>query len=277
MRGHSKRQEVGKTSEKEAPVAAVFTFFSKTTCGYCHQFKGDTPGPNGTMVTSPTGHWEKLTGDADLKNSGVKFILFKFGPEKDPTTGKVVTYGLDEPYASKIKGVPYLELRLPGDVNSGVPFDAAPRDYDTVKKWILQTMKKEPFKSHADGIKSGKITSTAIQMSLPPRAPSAHDQELIAMSNQQPTVQVQQAPSQIQQPQQVVMQPAQQNFMNKLQERNPSGSLMAATATRTRPEQGKTSVNTFGMGTQPIPQVIVPESEPTYVAKRRPAFGPKNV
>lgn len=147
----------------DGKVTAVFTFFSKSTCGYCHQFKGDKTKPDGTVVTDPNSAWERLTSDKDLQAAGVEFVLFKFGPEKDPKTGKTINYTLPDSYASKIKGVPYLELKAPGDVEgkTGIHYDQA-REFPTIKKWILKHVESGTFKS------APKAAAIPSQVSAPP-------------------------------------------------------------------------------------------------------------
>lgn len=156
-----------------APPRAVFRFFSKTTCGYCKIFKGE--GADGKI--NPNSGWEILTSDQELLAIPIKFTLYQFGPEKDPATGKMVTYALEEKYAHKVRGVPYLELYVPNDPDNGRHYDMtgltgwdAEGSVQPIKKWILAQMQTEPFKSYVPGDTKPPV-QTPVQKALPASAP----------------------------------------------------------------------------------------------------------
>lgn len=222
-------------------VTAVFTFFSKSTCGYCHQFKGDKTKEDGTVVTDPNSGWERLTSDKDLQDAGVEFVLFKFGPEKDPKTGKTVNYTLPDSYAQKIRGVPYLELKAPGDKDgeTGIHYDQA-REFPIIKKWILNHIKSGTFKNAA---KAPRPSPAAMPppMMRPRVEPSV---------TQAPKVQIQQ-------------------------------SARAEPSSEDAPQNFRPAPTVFGMGTRPVPEVIQPQQErtrpaPKVVEKTPPKFMPAN-
>ena len=150
----------------EPPTVAIFTFFSKTTCGYCKLFKGEAEGKDGKVKIDPNGGWQVLTSDLDLQNAGVEMHLYSFGPEQDPKTGKVVNRVLEPEYAAKIRGVPYLELSVPGDPYNGIQFKEPFKSWKAedvvpvIKKWIFSQLKKEPFKSYADKVKGAPQASS---------------------------------------------------------------------------------------------------------------------
>lgn len=137
----------------KTPVA-VFTFFSRTTCGHCKVFKGETTDLKGNSKIDPNSGWEVLTSDKELQDLGVEFQLYQFGPEKDPQTGAVKNYALDEEYAARVKGIPRLEMSVPDDPHNFVEFGdpelrgwGAEQSVPIVKRWIIKHLKQEPFKS----------------------------------------------------------------------------------------------------------------------------------
>lgn len=119
---------------------AVFTFFAMTTCGHCHIFQGMRK--DGSI--DPNGPWETLTRYPELKQAGVEFVLFKFGIEKDPATGKLYRHELPDNYKNVIKGAPYLDLRPANSPGPGIKYNG-PRDPESIKNWILQQVKSPDF------------------------------------------------------------------------------------------------------------------------------------
>lgn len=133
---------------------AVFTFFSRTTCGHCKHFKGESTDAKGRSIIDPNSGWEVLTAERELQDLGVEFQLYQFGPEKDPETGVVKNYVLDDEYVSRVKGIPRLELSVPDDPHNFVEFSDpelrgwnADQSVPIIKRWIIKTLKQEPFKS----------------------------------------------------------------------------------------------------------------------------------
>jgi len=121
----------------------TFRFFSKSGCGYCVQMKGLRD--DGTIDTSSP--WEQLTRDKELL-SKVKFVLYQYGPEKDPKTGKVINYALDKQYAGRFRGVPHLELFV--DEDHPVNYEGK-RSYEDIKDWILKQLRSKKFAVAAAG------------------------------------------------------------------------------------------------------------------------------
>lgn len=136
------------------PVVAVFTFFSRTTCGHCKHFKGETTDAKGRSQIDPNSGWEVLTADRELQDIGVEFQLYQFGPEKDPETGVVKNYALDEEYVARVKGIPRLEMSVPDDPHNFIEFNDpelrgwnADQSVHVIKRWIIKHLSQEPFKS----------------------------------------------------------------------------------------------------------------------------------
>lgn len=182
---------------------ATFTFFSRTTCGHCKHFKGETTDKDGRSKIDPNSGWEVLTADRELQDMGVEFQLYQFGPEKDPDTGVVKNYALDEEYAKRVKGIPHLEMAVPDDPHNYVQFnDPELRGWDAkdsvpvIKKWIIRTLQQEPFKSWRPKARAARppeaIMPNRINQPLV-QAPSVHvqapsiQQAAHVKSNFQPT------------------------------------------------------------------------------------------
>lgn len=131
----------------DSPVA-VLIFFSKTTCGYCKIFKGLKP--DGTI--DQNSGWETLKRDPTLRNLPLGFKPYQFGPEVDPKTGKTVQRGVDEPYASRMQGVPHFELFAPHNLVDGIPMSLnglkgwdATNSVPFIREWVLKTVKSDGF------------------------------------------------------------------------------------------------------------------------------------
>lgn len=120
---------------KAQPKKVIFTFFKMSGCGHCDTFKGREGDPK--YVESP---WNKLTSDPQLEAAGVDFVLFNFGAGVN-AQGQPVRYTLPEPYAKKVNYAPYLDLRKDDDMVNTLSYPrGSPRDYLSVKKWILENL-----------------------------------------------------------------------------------------------------------------------------------------
>jgi len=263
---------------KPVPIAKV-TFFSKSTCGYCKEFKGESTDSSGVTKIDPESGWETLTSLLDLEKMGVVFDLYQFGPEKDPKTGKVKNYVLTAPYSEpgRIRGVPHLEISIPGDPSKYVAFDptgltswGAATSVPMMKKWIIQTLQTEPFKSYAAAVRSG----------TPVNAPT-------------PSVQVSRPAVPDDSRQRMAQAQAQQRAMQQANQPRPeNGSQHVHTPHHHHHEHSRQPVQhqaptTFGMGTNqirpaattntvPAAPVRKPEQGPAVVEKPRPRFVPAN-
>lgn len=164
---------------------SVFTFFKKYGCPPCNAFKGKDS-------TSP---WERLAADDELKAAGVEFILFEFGRVKDPTSGRVVEYEIPDVYKNRVRYAPYLELRLPTDMKNGLPYPRGQRrDYESVKKWILTTLRSDEFKAYRAQVSRGEsppqvssVTQFATQ-TIDPVAPVSKSASEQRVSNAKPKI-----------------------------------------------------------------------------------------
>jgi hypothetical protein len=183
-------------------AVALFTFFSRTTCGHCKHFKGESTDAQGRSKIDPNSGWEVLTADRELQDMGVEFQLYQFGPEKDPETGVVKNYALDEEYAKRVKGIPHLEMSVPDDPHNYVQFNDpelrgwdAPQSVPVIKKWIIRTLQQEPFKSWRPKAKVARPPEAimpnrnnqplaAVQAS---HKPAVHQVPQIVKTNFQPT------------------------------------------------------------------------------------------
>lgn len=276
--------------EKNSDITAVFTLYSKSTCGYCHQFKGEVKNDNGTVTINPTSDWEKLKKDKSLYDAGIEFVLYQFGPEVDKTTGQTVNYILPPNLASKIRGVPYLELRLPNDTDGGVQYDGASRSFETVKTWILQKLKSEPFRSGANAARPSVVhapskqeieaqdkSALRAQQNIPMRtARTAAPQQPRAEQGQQyqyqpPVPQAQQSrqPSrQEQQQQQHQQQQHQQQYQHRqavAQGHESDGEETDESDEQPQVQQSRRNApTTFGLGTQ---AVSVPAEKGSVITK----------
>lgn len=186
------------------PKVAVFSFFKLYSCPPCNAFKGDPAGTKTDVPPNPEGPWEKLTADRDLIDAGVEFILFKFGTRRDPD-GTTETFEVPPVYAKKVTSAPYLELRLPNDMTNGTRYEGS-REWTTVKAWILEQLKNEPYKSYRQSVQQGRSEAytTAVIKKKMMAAVNAEDVNVKGPSRAQ-------APSKAQQQQQPVrVQPNQQ-------------------------------------------------------------------
>ena len=264
------------------PIAVV-TFFSKTTCGYCKQFKGEIKDDRTGVVTiDPNSGWETLTSDLDLQNMGIVFNLYQFGPEQDPKTGKVLNYVLSAPYSEngRIRGVPHLELSIPGDPTKYSPFNPsgitgwkAEGSVPVIKQWIIKTLQTEPFKSYAADVRSGRVNTPA-QKVEPPRSTPPPSQPVVRSPVRQP----------IQQP---ARQEGSESFFDSETQKMAETQFQARQDQIQKRQQVRTAPTTFGMGTQQIKPVVTPASiqvtpprrqvvPPNTVEKPKPRFLPSN-
>lgn len=254
---------------------AVCTFFSKTTCGYCKQFKGEiTDEKTGIIRIDPDSGWETLTSDLDLQGLGVAFNLYQFGPEKDPRTGRELNYVLAAPYSDRgrMHGVPHLELQIPGDPTKYVSFDTAGMaSWETVhslpaiKRWILATLQTELFVSYKADVRAGKVPSQ--KTTEPPSQPRVPPRQ-----GQMPSPLPAQTSSGQHLPPTFMHQPPQQVQASQPQEPRVEKSVPPR----------RTTPTTFGMGTEQIKPVATTTTIPINpsrqkaVEKPRPRFAPAN-
>ncbi len=192
------------------PKVAVFSFFCLYGCPPCNAFKGNPPGTATDVPANPEGPWEKLTADRDLIDAGVEFILFKFGTRRDPD-GTTETFELPPVYKKKVLSAPYLELRLPNDTANGTRYEGN-RDLTTVKTWILDQLKSDPYKSYRQSVKQGRsqaYTTASIKKDMMAIV-NAED-----VTVKQPARRVEQAPVQTQQ--QVRVQPTHHTHQVRVQ------------------------------------------------------------
>lgn len=289
---------------------AVCTFFSKTTCGYCKQFKGESTDNSGTVKIDPNSGWETLTSDLDLQNMGVVFNLYQFGPEKDPRTGKVLNYVLGAPYSDKgrIRGVPHLELSIPNQPNEYVPFDPAgltgweaSKSVPVMKKWIIQALQTDRFKSYANDVRSGKHVRAshpsgsgqsessehvqqAVQARRPPVVQDNSSQRVAQIQAQQRQHQHGEQSPQVHAPHHHHhhasgqhhhhVQQAQEQEVQEPEEDSDEAQQQPAVEARQQQQaprrqvQQRSAPTTFGMGTQKIRPVVTPNSVPVSPARQ---------
>lgn len=183
---------------------AVFTFFKLYGCGHCVTFKGKEGDPN-----SP---WEQITSDQDLKDAGVEFILFEVGTVVDEKTGRQIRHDLPDAYKGKIRGYPYLELRLPNSMDEGIHYTQS-RQPDKVKAWILETLETPQFQEYRQSVENGRSPpqsrATVTQMSSEPsRVPQPIPTPQVRQHQQEVRVQERQERQAVQQKKQNKFLPA---------------------------------------------------------------------
>lgn len=222
---------------------ATFTFFSLSNCGYCKQYKGEKKNSKGQIEIDPKSGWETLRNDQDLYDAGVEFVLYLVGDVQDPKTGKVTRYTLEPEYKGKIKGYPHLDLSVPSDRFNGIKFDGritgweADKSFPVIKKWILEKLKTEPFKSYNPSVKAPAPKVTPQSAPRPEATPSPAKQ---------------------------LAQQSQQSLL-KIPRETPKISAQ---------ERRKNTPSVAGMGSRPTPPAI--QQEPERVQKAPPRFLPAN-
>ena len=236
------------------PPVAVFTFFSRTTCGHCKHFKGESTDAKGRSVIDPNSGWEVLTADRDLQNLGVEFQLYQFGPEKDPETGVVKNYALDEEYVSRVKGIPRLEMSVPDDPHNFVEFSDpelrgwnADQSVPIIKRWIIKHLQQEPFKSWRPKPKVARPPEVIMPRGAYKAAPPTARPVQPIIAHQQP-VAVNAAPAASVTPSAPAVSPSTGGPLNRRQPYQPTARQQAmaraARAPMVRPQHGRPVVNT---------------------------------
>lgn len=264
-------------TKMENPIA-VLRVFTASWCGYCKQIKGEVADASGKIKINADAVWPRLNADKELEDAGIELDVYQTGEVKDPVTGKTKVYNFEPEYIQRIGGgkpfgVPYLELFVPGQPHNAVGFPTrlikgwtGEDNANAVKKWVLETVQQEPFKSYAAAVRSGKTPASAPSKVEGVTRPIPIGNEPARHGEAYPIKGKDMIPSQVNR---VSPKPSQQDLLNKFSttKREETG----------RAEPKRVAPSTFGMGTRVVQPIQTPSVAPIKVnEKPKPRFMPAN-
>lgn len=206
----------------------TFVFFKMLNCGHCTQFA-----ENPTPEKSP---WAELLRDPELQ-AAVNFVRYDWGVEKK-ASGEMVQHKLPEEYKFVNYG-PYFYMHDANNVNNGLEFKQGqdgPRTPAGMKKWILDTLRKDPQLSKARRVQATPLPApvNAPKPEVAPRnqrpgmlAPNQHVQSLV-QGKQHPTQRITppSPPQQVQVPQPMPQQQMVPQVPQQVQQQRGSGQAV---------------------------------------------------